>query len=361
MHDSATTVKSTSNPLITVAMSGGVDSTVTAALLKEGGHPVEGVFLSLAQPDLTFQIDRVSAIARRLDIPFTVLDLRAEFEQEVLAYFTESYYAGRTPNPCIVCNRTIKFGRLLDKTLAGTSRRLATGHYARVQTDEGGQTRLLRGLDPKKDQSYFLCQLRQNQLSRLCFPLGSYAKEEVYGQALRLGFTEFRVRQESQDVCFLKDASVAEFLADRSPVAPAPGAIVTLAGRHIGRHSGICGFTVGQRRGLGIPNTTPYYVVALDPDANQVIVGKENDLWHRKLLVQDVNWLAGNPPPLPQAFEVKIRYRHSPAPTVVRMVSTTEYEIEFNEPQRAITPGQFAALYQGDELLAGAEIARILE
>lgn len=347
---------------ITVAMSGGVDSTVTAALLQESGHPVEGVFLSLAQPDLAFQIDRVSKIAHRLGIPFSVLDLRAEFEQEVLAYFTKIYSTGRTPNPCIVCNRTIKFGRLLDQALVGTSLRLATGHYARLPQDETGRTRLLRGMDPKKDQSYFLCRLKQNQLSRLCFPLGGYTKEEVYGQALRLGFTEFRVRQESQDVCFLKNTSVAEFLADHKQVAPAPGAIVTLSGREIGRHSGICGFTIGQRRGLGIPDSTPYYVVGLDPDANRVIVGKENDLWHRKLLVQDINWLAGFPPSLPQAFDVKIRYRHSPAPAVVRPAAEAEagLEVVFNEPQRAITPGQFAVLYQGDELMAGGEIVRVL-
>ena len=347
---------------ITVAMSGGVDSTVAAALLQENGHPVEGVFLSLAQPDLAFQIDRVSKIAHRLGIPFTVLDLRTTFEQEVLDYFTKSYYAGRTPNPCIVCNRTIKFGKLLDTVLAGASpsRHLATGHYARVQQDDTGRTRLLRGQDPKKDQSYFLCQLRQNQLSRLCFPLGSYAKEAVYELALRFGFTEFRERQESQDVCFLKNLSIAEFLAARSRVAPAQGDIVTMAGRHIGRHSGICGFTVGQRRGLGIPDTTPYYVVALDALNNQVIVGKENDLWHRKLLIQDVNWLSGSPPALPQAFDVKIRYRHAPASAVVRHAAENGLEVEFSEPQRAITPGQFAALYQGDALLAGAEIVRVL-
>lgn len=348
------------NEPIAVAMSGGVDSTVTAALLKKNGHPVEGVFLALAQPDLAFQIARANAMADRLDIPFTVLDLRSEFEQEVLAYFTKSYYAGRTPNPCIVCNRTIKFGRLLQRVLAGQNKFLATGHYARVVMDDAGRTRLLRGKDPKKDQSYFLCQLNQAQLARLCFPLGEYTKEEVYGLALRFGFTDFRERRESQDVCFLQDGSVTEFLAGRGRVAPVSGAIVTTLGREIGRHDGIHGFTIGQRRGLGIPDSTPYYVVGLDAANNQVIVGKENDLWLRKLLVRDMNWLRGLSPALPASFAVKIRYRHTPATAVVRKMSTTEFEIEFNEPQRAITPGQFAALYQGDELLAGSEIVSVL-
>ncbi|OGR08087.1 MAG: tRNA 2-thiouridine(34) synthase MnmA [Deltaproteobacteria bacterium RIFOXYD12_FULL_50_9] len=341
---------------ITVAMSGGVDSTVTAALLKQQGHPVAGVFLALAQPDLERQVDRVSRIAERLAIPFSVLDLHLEFEQEVLAYFVQSYFAGLTPNPCIVCNRTIKFGSLLQKVLAGGSQGPATGHYVRLIKDDSGLVRLFCGRDSKKDQSYFLCRLRQEQVARLSFPLGNYTKEEVYKLAEDFGFTEFRERRESQDICFLPNGGVGDFLAAQKRLPPARGAIVTLDGRHVGRHDGIHGFTVGQRRGLGIPDATPYYVVSLDPAKNRVVVGKESDLWSQRLLVRDMNWLSGRLPDLAQTFAVKIRYRHVPADAVVRIAADDMLEVAFHHPQRAITPGQFVAVYQGDELLGGGEI-----
>lgn len=359
MHDSENTITPKGEP-ITVAMSGGVDSTVTAALLKQQGHAVAGVFLALAQSDLDRQIDRVSRIAARLAIPFSVLDLRLEFEQEVLAYFVESYFAGLTPNPCIVCNRTIKFGSLLQKVLASGSQGLATGHYVRFGKDESGLVRLFCGRDSKKDQSYFLCRLRQDQLARLCFPLGSYTKEEVYKLAEDFGFTEFRERQESQDICFLSKGSVGDFLAAQQRTPPASGAIVTLDGRHVGRHGGVHGFTVGQRRGLGIPDATPYYVVGLKPAENRVVVGKENDLWQQRLLIRDISWLSGQQPDLAQAFAVKIRYRHAPAIAKVRIAGDGLLEVVFDEPQRAITPGQFAAVYQGEELLGGGEIVTAL-
>ncbi len=337
-------------------MSGGVDSSVTAALLKRAGARVQGVFMALAQPDLDAQIARVKKIADFLAVPLAVVDMSVSFEQEVLAYFSASYFAGKTPNPCIVCNRKIKFGKLLDHVLDRRADLMATGHYARIV--DGGEMgyRLLRGRDRQKDQSYFLCRLTQEQLARIRFPLGGYTKREVYGLAADLGLTG-RHGAESQDVCFLKEQGVSGFLAGRRQGAPdAAGPIVTLAGTTIGRHDGIWHFTVGQRRGLGIPDATPYYVVGLDSEENRVIVGKESDLWREELTVREVNWNGRQPPELPCRLQVKIRYRHREAAAELRRDGSGAITVRFAEPQRAATPGQFAVFYDGEAVVGGGEI-----
>ncbi|MDH5524990.1 MAG: tRNA 2-thiouridine(34) synthase MnmA [Desulfobulbaceae bacterium] len=343
---------------IAVAMSGGVDSSVTAALLKKQGHKVQGVFMALAQPDLDAQIARVKGVADFLGIGLTVVDLAALFKREVLDYFCDSYFAGKTPNPCVVCNRRVKFGGLLDFVRAELAADLlATGHYARIEADGAG-CRLLKGKDNTKDQSYFLSRLTQAQLARLCFPLGELRKKEVYLLAAELGLSG-RHGSESQDVCFLKNQSVADFLAAHSAKSKKTGAIVTVDGRRLGSHQGVCSYTVGQRRGLGIPDATPYYVVGLDPVNNQVIVGKDEDLWHDTLLVAEMNWSAGVAPELPAVFDVKIRYRHGGARAQVIGGDDGRIEVKFVEPQRAITPGQFAVFYQGDQVVGGGEIAGV--
>ena len=349
-------IKSKDSPKsVGVAMSGGVDSSVTAKLLKNKGYQVQGFFMALAQPDLDQQIERVKKVANHLDISLTVIDLAEEFKETVLDYFTSSYFEGKTPNPCVFCNPRIKFGRLLEEILLAGCDFMATGHYARITEGPDQTFHLLKGLDPKKDQSYFLHRLTQKQLSRIFFPLGEQTKEHVYELAAELGISGVH-GAESQDVCFLQDTDVSSFLAQSSSAENTSGPIITLDGKEIGRHEGIHCFTVGQRKGLGIPDATPYYVVALDPIKNAVIVGKKEDLYQNELSVGDVNWTAGQEPDLPHDFFTKIRYRHAGAPAQVMYSEKGLYAVCFQEPQMAITPGQFAVFYNDDEVIGGGVI-----
>jgi tRNA-specific 2-thiouridylase len=337
-----------------VAMSGGVDSSVTAALLKQKGLDVSGVFMMLGQAGAAAQAAKVQKIADFLRVPFTPLNLEAEFSLQVLSYFSKSYLQGKTPNPCMVCNKTIKFGKLLDYALARGMDYLATGHYAETSAGGDGISRLFCGADPKKDQAYFLSRLSQAQLARIVFPLGGTSKTKVYELAAALGLSGLHNSSESQDVCFMDGRSLQEYFAD-TPHSEA-GDFVTIAGEPKGRHSGIWHYTVGQRRGLGIPDATPYYVTGLDAANNRVIIGKDRDLWHKALQIKDINWLSGQAPPLPAAFMVKIRYRHNGAARVRPASVASQLSIEFAKPQRAITPGQFAVLYRDNEVIGSGEI-----
>lgn len=340
---------------VAVAMSGGVDSSVTACLLQQRGCVVEGIYMALAQPDLEKQIERVTVVADKIGVPLRVIDLGHVFEACVLDYFRHSYYAGRTPNPCMVCNPTVKFGRLLEEAKRLGCGKMATGHYVRLQEAEDGRMRLLKGVDPGKDQSYFLSQLNQEQLRQLLFPLGELQKKDVYDLAATFGIAGVH-GSESQDVCFLKDIDVQSFL-DRSPEENrGPGNIVDLHGTVLGRHAGIHRYTIGQRRGLGLPDASPYYVVRLDAKANAVVVGKKEDLMSDAALVARMHWLAGVSPPLPARFGVRIRYRHEPAPATVSLLGQDRVRLDFDTQQRAITPGQFAVLYEGDEVVGGGEL-----
>ena len=338
-----------------VAMSGGVDSSVTATLLKKMGHDVHGYFMALAQPDLDQQVERVKKVAKHLDLPVTIVDLSSEFKQTVLNYFTRSYFEGKTPNPCVVCNPRIKFGRLLEEILASGCDLMATGHYARILHDQKGICHLLKGKDSRKDQSYFLHRLTQQQLARILMPLGEYTKENVYKMAEELGISGVH-GDESQDVCFLKDQDLKSFMAQYTEENNGDCFIITLDGKVIGRHEGIHGFTVGQRKGLGIPDATPYYVVALDPVQNSVVVGKKEDLYQPELSIGEVNWIAGQKPDLPHEFSIKIRYRHKGAPAQLMESENGVYSVRFAEPQMAITPGQFAVFYNDDEVIGGGVI-----
>jgi tRNA-specific 2-thiouridylase len=347
-------VKKIKNKKISVAMSGGVDSTVAAAILKQEGYDVFGVFMILAQPDLQDQLDRVREVASKLDVPLETVDLSQEFRKEVLGYFCNSYLQGRTPNPCVVCNPAIKCGYFLNAVCPESADKLATGHYARIDSDGQGQYRLLKGRDIGKDQSYFLCGLGQRQLARLVFPLGGLSKDEVYRRAEDLGFSDFH-GQESQDVCFLESRSVADFLADQDLSLPGKGEIVDSAGCHLGEHRGIFHYTIGQRRGLGLCDATPWYVIGLDVAKNQVVAGKEKDLWLDRFVVEKMRWTSGSPAELPAFFDVKIRYRHQGARAEVSL-RNDGVEVVFAETQRAITPGQFAVFYDGNEVVGCGEI-----
>ena len=364
---------SNSSPLyqkrIAVAMSGGVDSSVTAALLLQAGARVEGVFMRLAQPEVERDRQRAAAVAEYLGIQLTMLDLEEPFRGRVLEPFSRAYFQGQTPNPCVVCNRRLKFGLLQDAVLARGADFLATGHYVRLDADEDGGPLLRRGIDPGKDQSYFLCRVRASSLRHVLFPLGEKRKSEVYQLAAKLGLSG-RHGVESQDICFMGTRSVPDFLADYAAqkreggggdafaavVEAKAGPIVTLDGRELGRHAGVHRYTVGQRRGLGLPDATPYYVVALDVAYNKVVVGKKEDLLQGRIGLRDLNWLTASPPQLPAHFSVQLRHRHPPAPALVEENPDGSITINFTQPQRAPAPGQYAALYRDDRLMGGGEI-----
>ncbi len=351
-----------------VALSGGVDSSVAAALLVEAGGHVEGATLKLWSPEDGCPDPRRSArlnaccslrdatdaaqVARRLGIPFHVVDAREAFRRAVIEPSVAAYEAGRTPNPCVACNRSLKLGVLLDWARAHGLDRLATGHYARIGRDPDGRPassdvkryRLLRGLDRAKDQSYFLYFLSQEELAALDFPLGALSKPEVRARAAALGLVTAE-KPESQDLCV------------PLPRVERPGDLVDLAGRVLGRHRGVAFYTVGQRQGLGLSGG-PWYVVRLDVEANRVVVGGAADLEVGGLVARLEAW-NGPPPEGWTPAEVQVRYRSRAVPAEVRRVGDT-LEVRFATPLRAVAPGQAAVVYRGDEVLGGGAIERAL-
>ncbi|WP_457576306.1 tRNA 2-thiouridine(34) synthase MnmA [Desulfomarina sp.] len=338
---------------IGIAMSGGVDSTACALLLKEQGE-VEGFFMRLHQPDFEKQKSRVESIAEKLSITLNVIDLRDEFEEKVLDYFTDHYFRGLTPNPCVVCNREIKFGLFFDRIMAHGMDRTATGHYANLVCVDGIY-HLHCGTDRSKDQSYFLSRLDQQQLGRVIFPLGGMEKEQTYRLVEKHGFSDFR-GLESQDVCFLADGKISSFLEKKAPRSLHCGSIVTRSGKKLGEHRGIFRYTVGQRKGLGISSSHPLYVTALDPATGSVIVGGNEELLKSSIRVKDLHWLSGTPPEKMKKYTVRIRYSHRGALAALVLENNNEGRFLFDEPQRAITPGQYAVVYNGSELLGSGII-----
>ncbi len=336
-----------------VALSGGVDST-SAALLLRDQYSVTGFFMQLAQPNLEEQTEQAIKIAERLAIPLKIIDLGEAFERHVLQYFSQSYFSGFTPNPCIICNHDIKFGLLLDAVLSAGMDKIATGHYARI-TFHNDIYHLLTGVDQTKDQSYFLSRLAQRQLANVLFPLGNLQKNAIYEFAEKHGFTGFRGK-ESQDVCFLENTRVADFLKIRKPDGYPRGQIKDLNGNILGEHDGIANYTIGQRRGLGISGPYPYYVLRLDATTNSVIVGKRDDLYHQELLLHNLHLLSGSSEIPENMLTVKIRSTHKGAAARLFQHDEDKYRLCFTEPQRAVTPGQFAVFYRNDELLGSAEI-----
>jgi tRNA-specific 2-thiouridylase len=350
---------------VVVAMSGGVDSSVSAAILKEQGYQVSGVSLQLYDPvareagcriKTCCSLDDVldaGRVAKKLGIPFDVIDMRAEFKQLVIDYFIAEYAAGRTPNPCIRCNDLIKFDLLLQTAREMGGDLLATGHYARTAGDETGRKWLMTGLDPAKDQSYFLFTLTQEQLQRVVFPVGLLEKTTVRRLAAQYDLPVAQ-KHESQEICFIPDNDYVRFL-EAHGVSPDPGEIVTADGAVIGRHSGLHRHTIGQRKGLGIAWRHPLHVVALDTDLNRVVVGGRDELSRHSLTAGNATWSS-----LPVSDEFRaacrIRYRHRPAPCRVVMLAADRFEVYFDTPQTSVTPGQAAVLYDGERVLGGGWI-----
>ena len=307
---------------VAVAMSGGVDSAIAAALLQREGHDVTGVMMALTSgasghepylphdPMFEGKIEAAHEVSRHLDIPLHVVDLQHEFEREVIAPFVQEYMRGRTPNPCIRCNRHIKFGALLQIVLALGFDCMATGHYARIER-RNGRLSLLKGLDSRKDQSYFLHTLEQSELDRLLFPLGSYRKADARRLAHEMGLPVWD-KDDSQEVCFIPDRDYRTYLARRAPGVP--GDVVDTEGRVLGRHRGVASFTVGQRRGLGVSTGAPLYVLSVDPRSNRVVVGGERDLLADRVWVREPTFVEGQAPREPVAVTAKIRYKSTEAP-----------------------------------------------
>jgi len=340
---------------IAVAMSGGVDSSVAAALLRRQGFEVIGLTMRLAPRRRGDPGAEARAVAGLLGIAHRVIDLEADFERQVVAPFVESYLGGRTPNPCVVCNREIKFGSLLRRARALGASVLASGHYCRREEAGGGRVRLRRAASAARDQSYFLFSLSQSQLSRVRFPLGEYSKGQVREIAAELGLPAAGGR-ESQEICFVEDGDHAGFVARRRSLVDGVGEIVKLQGATLGRHDGVHRYTVGQRRGLGIPSDRPLYVVALDPARRRVVVGRKEDLDREELEASGVNWVSIAEPGEPIRVEAKIRSRSPCEPATVEPLPGRRALVRFDAPQRGVAPGQAVVFYRDDLLLGGGWI-----
>jgi tRNA-specific 2-thiouridylase len=356
---------------IVVGMSGGVDSSVAAALLVEQGCDVVGITMRVwprqeaDEPTKRFgsccgteAVEDARQVARTLGIPHYLLSMDEEFNQKVIDQFVDSYGKGQTPIPCLSCNSNLKFGSLLGRARAWDAAAVATGHYARVERDRvTGRHLLLRPKDLRKDQTDFLWPLTQAQLGAARFPIGELTKDEVRARARRLALVTAD-KPESQDICFVPDDDYRGFLRRRAPEVFRPGAVVDRLGTTLGTHGGIAGFTVGQKRGLGRAAGRPLYVINLDPERNTVTVGGAAELERDRLVATAVNFIACAPPTSPLRVAAKIRHSHQPAPATVHALEGNAAEVVFDTPQRAVSPGQSVVFYDGDVVVGGGVISR---
>ncbi len=359
---------------VVVAMSGGVDSSVAAWLLKEQGYEVIGISMKTHEevepcPEElpTFRhaaknccsvedIIDARAVCQLLDIPFYAMNFKKEFKEKVMDYFADEYAAGRTPNPCVKCNDELKFDALLRQARALGAYYLATGHYVQKQQDESGQWHLYCANDTNKDQSYFLFGLRQSELEHILFPVGAMNKEEVREIARKAGIATSE-KTESQEICFVPNNDYARVIEQLYPdKVPGRGTFRNERGEPLGTHRGTHAFTIGQRRGLGVAAGERLYVTRIDSQNNEVVLGTDNELYRNELEASEINWVGELPSQQELHVEAKIRYRQTPAPAIVRLQGEDKATIQFVAPQRAITPGQVIVFYHDNELLGGGWI-----
>ena len=353
---------------VVVAMSGGVDSSVAAALLRDQGYQVIGATLRLWPPAGADTpggccgldgVEEARRVAQVLGIPHYVLDMADVFAQEVVWHFCAEYLRGRTPNPCVRCNRFVKFDALLHKAGELGADLVATGHYARIEQADGGYL-LKKGLDSSRDQSYVLYAMAQRQLSRTLMPLGGLAKERVRQMARGLGLP-VAGRAESRELCFAPDGDYGRFLRAVWPQAIGPGPILDGEGNVLGEHAGVLHYTVGQRRGLGVSRGGPWYVVAIDGERNALVVGAREEVYGRELIASDVCWIADEPPRWPTGLKARIRYRHQEADAEVAPLPGGEVaRVVFRRPQLAVAPGQAVVFYRDDVVVGGGTIEQVV-
>ena len=348
---------------IAVAMSGGVDSSVTAALLKQQGHEVIGITMRLFAPcsdGSGSAAHDAAAVARQLDIPHHVVDFEARFRELIINDFIAEYGCGQTPNPCVRCNRFIKFGLLLDKARELGAELLATGHYVRKTVDPDGISHLRMARNLPKDQSYFLYSLTQERLTRLLFPLGELESKDEVRRLAREFNLPVAEKGDSQEVCFIPDDDYVAFLEESVAFGSMQGEIVHVNGQVLGRHGGTHRYTIGQRRGLGIAWSEPLYVVAIESNTKRVIVAEQHYLFAEGLLAVDPVWIIA---PLENEFasSCKIRYRHQPVACRIRILEDGTCRVDFDQPQKSVTPGQAVVFYRGDEVLGGGRIVSAVD
>jgi tRNA-specific 2-thiouridylase len=346
---------------VAVALSGGVDSSAAALLLKEADYEVVGVHMRLwDSPSFDYQAQRAENICRLLDIPYHQVDLQKEFESCVVDYFCQEYQQGRTPNPCVACNQRIKFGLLLDKALSLGADYLATGHYAKVEHSHDGH-RLLKAADTSRDQSYFLYTLTQEKLGHVLFPLGEHSRDEVKQMAKQAGLPT--ATKSSQDICFISQKNYGAFLSQR--FSTLPGDIIDTQGRKLGQHQGIAFYTIGQRHGLGVSSGKPLYVIEIESESNRIVLGLEKELYSQKLTARKLSWISGKAPRESLTVKAKIRYKSKEAEAILvpprhcepeRSEGEAISDVHFTQPQKAVTPGQAIVFYNVDEVLGGGII-----
>lgn len=360
-------VKYANGKRVVVAMSGGVDSSVAAAILVKQGFDVVGMMMRLwSEPGTTNgaqfnrcctpdQMADARRVADQLGIPFYALDVKDHFRDSIVQFFIDEHVAGRTPNPCIECNRQIRFTYLLEQALAIDAHYLATGHYARVQ-QINDHYKLLKGVDQSKDQSYVLHVLNQKKLAHVLFPIGDYRKEEVRDLARQFNLP-VAAKHDSQDLCFVADGDYRRFLRQNSTDVSRPGLIISESGQELGQHNGLPFYTIGQRKGLGVTASLPLYVINKDTENNNLVVGPREALGQTELIALDVNWIAGHSPDLSKPVQIKIRYKAKPVPGMISDLGHGKTFVHFNEPVLGITPGQGAVFYDNDICLGGGLIA----